>query len=122
MGVTLVWYAPLTTSLSSVIGKFFSSITYINPSASIWVAFGAGKAFSYFHSTPSSILWGESKSLALPVFHSFTQVFWQGKKLAWETWKCYPDVTEAFTHMALNPYIQLDNGSRYFQICNSALQ
>ena len=61
------------SSLSSL-ASFFSSII-------IWVAFGAGKAFGYFHSTPSSILWGESKSLALPVFHSFTQVFCQGEEV-----------------------------------------
>ena len=121
MGVALVWYAPwtLTSSLSSLA----SFINYfINPSASIWVAFGAGKAFTYLHINSIFHFLGESKSLALPVFHSFTGCdttsvfFGKGKKMAWETWKCYPDVKEAFTHIALNPYIQLDNASWYFQM------
>ncbi len=104
-----------------LIGNFHQLLT-INHSVSIWVAVGAGKAFTYFHINSSCHSLGKDKSLALPVFHSFTGCdttsgfFGEGKKLAWETWKCYPDVTEAFTHMALNPYIQLDNGSRYFQL------
>ena len=36
--------------------------------------------------------------------------------MAWEAWKCYPDVTMAFTHMALNPYIELDTDSQYFRL------
>ena len=104
-----------------LVGKFHQLLT-INPFVSIWVAFGAGKAFTYFHINSICHSLGENKSLALPVFHSFTGCdttsgfFGKGKKLAWETWKCYPDVTEAFTHMALNPYIQLDNVSQYFQM------
>ena len=42
--------------------------------------------------------------------------FGKGKKLAWEAWKCYPDVTTAFTHMALTPYIELDTDSQYFRL------
>ena len=82
----------------------------INPSIRIWVAFGKGKAFTYLHINSICHSLGKNKSLALPVFHSFTGCdttsgfFGKGKKSAWETWKCYPDVTEVFTHMAPSPW------------------
>ena len=53
---------------------------------------------------------GREKSLALPVFHSFTgcdttpAFFGRGKKSAWEAWACYPEVTDAFTYVACNPF------------------
>ena len=82
VGVALVWYAPwtLTSSLSSL-ASFFHQLLTINHSASIWVAFGAGKAFSYFHSTPSSV-----KAIqALPAKQLSSacvpQVFWQGEEV-----------------------------------------
>lgn len=110
-----------TDVVVNLIGKFHNLLsTY--PSTEIWIAFGAGKAFTYLHINSICHSMGETKSLALPVFHSFTGCdttsgfFGKGKKIAWEGWKCYPDVTEVFTHMALNPYIHLDYGSRYFQI------
>ena len=65
---------------------------------------------------------GQTKSLALPFLHCFTRCdttsgfFSKGKKLSREAWKCYPDVTTAFTHMALNPYIELDTDSQYFHL------
>ena len=65
---------------------------------------------------------GRDKSIALPLFHSFTgcdttsTLFGKGKKSAWDTWNCYPDVTSAFTYMALNPYHKVDADDRYFQL------
>ena len=55
-----------------LIGKFYQLLT-INPSIRIWVAFGKGKAFTYLHINSICHSLGENKSLALPVFHSFTQ-------------------------------------------------
>ena len=72
-----------------LVGKFHQLLT-INPSASIWVTFGSGKAFTYFHINSICHSLGENKSLALPAFHSFTGCdttsgfFGKGKKLAWE--------------------------------------
>ena len=94
-----------------IIGKFHHLLTK-NPSARVW-SFGIGKVFAICYAL------GQSKSLALPFFHCFTGCdtmsgyFGKGKKLAWEAWKCYPDVTTAFTHMALTPYIELDTDSQY---------
>ena len=45
-----------------LVGKFF----YLNSEANIWVAFGAGKKYTYCHNL------GEERSLALLFFHSFT--------------------------------------------------
>ena len=52
----------------------------------IWVAFGAGKHFMYYRINYICHMLGEDKSLALPVFHSFTgsdttsAFFGRGKK------------------------------------------
>ena len=87
----------------------------------IWVAFGAGKHFMYYHINYICHMLGEDKCLALPVFHSFTgsdttsAFFGRGKKMAWGAWNCYPDVTEALTYMALNPYAQLSVDAQHFR-------
>ena len=65
---------------------------------------------------------GEQKSLALPPFHSFTgcdttsAFHGRGKKLAWEAWNCYPEVTTAFTYMASNPYASLVLESPHYRL------
>ena len=65
---------------------------------------------------------GEQKSLALPPFHSFTgcdttsAFHGRGKKLAWEAWNCYPEVTIAFTYMASNPYASLVLESPHYRL------
>lgn len=52
----------------------------------------------------------ESKSLALPMFHSFTDCNtisgWQGEEVSVGSLEV---LTEVFTHMALSPYLHLDN-------------
>ena len=84
------------------------------------MAFGTGKNFAYLDINSISHALGEQKSLALPVFHSFTgcdttsAFFGKGKKIAWEAWNCYTEVTRAFTYIALNPYTKLDTDSQYF--------
>ena len=86
----------------------------------IWVAFGAGKHFMYYHINYICHMLGKDKCLA-QLFHSFTgsdttsAFFGRGKKMAWAAWNCYPDVTEAFTYMALNPYAQLSVDAQHFR-------
>ena len=95
-----------------LIGKLHC-LLHANADADIWVAFGAGKHFTYWHINYAYNDLGEQKSLALPPFHSFTgcdttsAFHGRGKKLAWEAWNCYPEVTTAFTYMASNPYASL---------------
>jgi hypothetical protein len=103
-----------------LIGKFHHLIT-LCPDVSIWVAFGTGKHFTYHHINAIYAALGTEKSMALPLFHSFTgcdttsAFFGKGKKSAWEAWKCYPDVTSAFTFLALNPYHEVDADDQHFQ-------
>ena len=104
-----------------LIGKFHHLITLCRD-VNIWVAFGTGRHFTYHHINAICEVLGREKSLALPVFHSFTgcdatsAFFRGGKKLAWEAWLCYQNVTDAFTHMALNPYTEVAVGVQHFQL------
>jgi hypothetical protein len=66
---------------------------------------------------------GKNKSMALPIFHRFTgcdsctsAFFEKGKRTVWEAWKSYPEVTEAFLHMARHPHSQVTEESQHFQL------
>jgi len=67
--------------------------------ADIWVAFGMGKNFRFYHINAICASLGELQSRALPVFHAFsgcdtTSAFnGKGKKSAWQAWQVYLDVT-----------------------------
>ena len=104
-----------------LIGKFHH-LTTLCQNVNIWVAFGTGKNFKYYHINAFYEDLGREKSLALPVFHSFTgcdttsAFFGKGKKSAWEAWKCYHDVTPAFTFMALHPFTEVDADAQHFQL------
>ena len=54
-----------------IIGKFHH-LQSLCPNVSIWIVFGAGKNFSYYCINTLYEHLGREKSLALPVFHSFT--------------------------------------------------
>ncbi|KAG1686778.1 hypothetical protein GQR58_008588 [Nymphon striatum] len=77
-----------------LIGKFYYLLT-ICPSAEIWVAFGTGKDFRCKHTVSS--------------------FYGRGKKTAWQAWKAYKEVTEAFVYIASNPFEMLDVTSRHFE-------
>ena len=85
-------------------------------------SFWYGNIFSYWHINTICHNLGEEKSLALPFFHSFTgcdttsSFFRRGKKSAWETWNCFPDVTTAFLTIALNPFTHVDLASPIFSL------
>jgi len=64
----------------------------------IWITFGIGKHFSYMHIK----CW-----LSLYSTGCDTTFYGRGKKSAWEVWKCFNDVTEAFTYMASCPFAVL---------------
>ncbi|KAJ8037689.1 hypothetical protein HOLleu_18575 [Holothuria leucospilota] len=104
-----------------LIGKFHHLLT-LNPDANIWVAFGTGKHFSFIHVNEICMALGEDTSVALPVFHSFTgcdttsAFYRKGKNVAWDAWKCYPAVTQAFTYMAMNPYARLETDTQHFKL------
>lgn len=70
-----------------LIGKF-PYVIAVNSDASIWVAFGVGKNFVFWHINTICSNLGEAKSTALPFFHSFTgcdttsRFFRRGKRMA----------------------------------------
>ena len=103
-----------------LVGKLHHLINICND-VNIWVSFGTGKNFTYYHINAIYEELGREKSLALPVFHCFTgfdttsTFFERGKKSAWEAWNCY-DVTVAFTYMALNPYTKVEFDAQHFQL------
>jgi len=104
-----------------VIGRFsyFKSICQV---VNIWIAFGVGIHFSCIHINAVYEDLGGEKSLALPVFHSFTgcdiasTFYGQGKKSMWEAWKCFNDVTQAFVYIALHPFAAVNIDSQKFQL------
>ena len=47
----------------------------------------------------------------------FFQTFYgKGKKSAWEAWKSYPEVTQAFLYMVRHPHAPLTVEAQHFQI------
>ena len=115
MVVLTVLCALLTRIL---IGKFHELITLCEE-VNIWIAFGTGKNFTYYHINAIYEDLGREKSLALPVFHSFTgcdttsAFFRKGKKTAWEAWKSYDAVTSAFSSIALHPFTEVNVPERF---------
>ncbi len=88
-----------------LIGNFYAFISN-HPAADLWVAFGTRKSFMYLHINTICNALGREKSMALPIFHSFTGCdttsgfFGKGKKSAWDAWKSYPEVTQAFVYVS----------------------
>ena len=92
------------------------------PAAEIWIAYGTGKNFTYFHINAIALVLGEEKSTALPTFHSFngcytvSAFFGKGKLSAWAAWKYYPAVIEAFRVIAENPFVAMELNSHHFKL------
>ena len=65
---------------------------------------------------------GIEKSNALPAFLSFTgndttsTFFGKGKKSAWEAWKSFPEVTNAFLYMASHPHTPVTIEWEHFKL------
>ena len=76
----------------------------------ICVGFGHGKHFRHYSINKICHNLGKEISISLPFFHAFTgcdttsQFLGKGKRSAWESWKSYPDVTEAFLFAFNNPF------------------
>ena len=92
----------------------------------VWVGCGAGNHFTYYDISLICQTLGDQKSRALPFFHAFTgcnttsQFLGKGKKSAWESWKAYPEVSEAFlfaTEPAVTPSILPNEGVRVIHVC-----
>ena len=88
-----------------LIGHFYSIVDHY-PDADLWVAFGTGKHFRYYHLNTICGRLGREQSWCLPPFHAFTG--------AWATWSIYPEVSEAFVFMLENIFAQTDCISHFF--------
>ena len=100
----------------------FHDLIALYPSAAIWIGLGMGKYVQYISVNATCAFLGPQKSRALPMFHSFTGCdttscfFGKGKKSAWDAWKSFPDVTEAFKFLQDHPYYQLDKDDSIFRL------
>ena len=110
------------TDIVVILVGTFHYFTTLNLNANIWVAFGSRRIFSFLHINTICQNLGREKSLALPFFHSFTgcdntsSFFRKGKRLAWEAWKRFPNVSTAFVSVVLNPSTQFDAVSPTFKL------
>ena len=99
----LIW-----TVDTDVVVLAVTAAQHINPSE-LRIAFGTGKNFRYLSIHEMARALGPQKCIALPVFYAFTgcdtvsSFAGRGKKTAWDTWKAYEDVTEAFCALAACP-------------------
>jgi len=106
-----------------LLGKFHHLLTLCQD-VKIWVAFGTGKTFTYHHINLSTRSWVERNpwlSLFSTVSRDVTPhpYFLDGARSLpgrHGTAILNPDVTQAFTYMALHPYIKLEIEDKNFKL------
>ena len=107
-GMESVCVRTVDTDVIVILLGIFVHLLHLQPDVKLWVAFGMGKDFRYYHINQMYHNLGEIKSRCLPVYHAFTgcdttsQFFGKGKKSTWEAWNCYPEVSEAFHAILTN--------------------
>ena len=75
----------------------------------LWIAFGVGSSFRYIAVHEMVATMSPTQCMTLPVFHAFTgcgtvsAFAGRGKKTAWETWKSFPEVNDAFSELLCMP-------------------
>lgn len=73
----------------------------------LWVALGTGSHFWYIPVHKLGAILDPRMCATLPVFHALigcgmiSAFGGRGKKTAWDTWKCFPEATEAFEDLLL---------------------
>jgi len=86
----------VTDVVVTLVGAFLDLIR-IHQYSDIWIAFDIGKNLR-FYSINATVK--EPKSRVLPVFHALTgfditsAIIGKGKKLAWQVWQVYEDITD----------------------------
>lgn len=109
-----------TDVLVLLIGHFYD-LNDTFPEMEVAVDFGIGKERRMYDIRTISTKLGRNKSIALPVFHSFsgtdtTSAFrGRGKKTAWSTWERFDEVTDAFLFMAENPFYPVTADAMHFK-------
>lgn len=80
------------TDVVVILAGTFHNLISTQPLADIWVAFGMGKNYRFYHINAIYSSLGQQKSPALPMFHAFsgcdtTSAFnGKGKKSVWQAW------------------------------------
>jgi hypothetical protein len=120
-GATTIVVRTVDTDIIVILAGIFHELVVTQPSTDIWVAFGMGKKYRFYHINTICSSLGGPKSRALPVFHAYsgsdtTSAFnGKGKKSAWQAWQAYDEVTETFVYLAEHPFQQLNLDSGPFQ-------
>ena len=78
-----------------------ASFNNINPDE-LWIALGTGSSFRYIAVHELAASMNPRQCATLPIFHALTRCdtvssfAGRGKKTAWEVWKVFPEVSDAF--------------------------
>ena len=120
-GARKVLIRTVDTDVIVILAGIFFELQSRYSNLDIWLAFGTGKNFRYFHLNTVCQSLGKGKWKGLPFFHAFTgcdttsQFFGKAKKSSWEAWKSDSSVTRAFQYTVENPFQLLDVTSTVFQ-------
>ena len=104
-----------------LIGVFFRMLD-AHPFMELIVAFGMGKNFKHYNINELCHKLERRKCEALPFFHAFSgcdttsQFHSKGKKVAWQAWKSFTPVTDAFLHVVNRPFDSIQAGSQTFAL------
>lgn len=99
-GAKTVLVRTVDTDVIIIVAGLFHYLLVIQPLTDIWVAFGMGKKYRFYHINSMCKSLGEPKSRALPMFHAYsscdtTSAFnGKDKKSAWWAWQAYDAATE----------------------------
>ena len=100
----------------------FNELLSLHPSANVWISLAMGKHLQLTVLMPSVHLLVPDTSRAMPLLHSLTgcdttsYFMGRGKKSAWEAWKSYREVTDAFLYLADNQYYHWDTEDPNFKL------
>ena len=85
-----------------------ASFNNINPDE-LWIALGTGSSFRYIAVHQLAAAMNPRQCATLPIFHALTgcdivsSFAGRGKKTAWEIWKVFPEVIDAFEELLRMP-------------------
>ena len=112
-GSTTCLVRTVDTDVIIIIGKFHALLAKY-PAADIWIEL---YVYSVFTSMMSAMTWEMTNLWHFLFFIALLVVIQpqlfggRGRsKHAWEAWKCYPQVTQAFLYMASHPHIEINCG------------
>ena len=120
-GSRVIQIQTVDTDVVVILLGMFNLVNQQHPDADIWVGFGFGRNFRTYHISDLYHRIGEARSRALPVFHALTgcdttSAFMnKGKATVWQAWLETPEVTDAFVHLAENPFVIADRDSHEFK-------